>query len=251
MISILCPTRGRPQILQRMIESVRDTSLGTEIEVVLYIDDDDHSYDEMALPQGSGGAIAGTPTKVLRGKIVRGPRICMSDYWNELIPHAHGDIYMLCGDDCVFRTVGWDALVENAFAESQDKLLLCYGDDKGPGGRIFATHPFVHRRWVEIVGYFSGPGFSCDFADAWPQDVADMIGRKKFLPFVNEHMHALWGKALHDQTYRESAARKVRDKCAEKYDHTLELRKADAEKLRPFLNTPWIREEARINAFHS
>ena len=226
MISILCPTRKRPANLTRMVQSVRATCTLPQ-EIICWVDHDDSSYD--------AGQFDVT-------HIVRGPRITHSDYWNALIPHAHGDLYMMCGDDCVFKTPGWDVMVEEAFAACPDKILLVFGDDGCPNGKVFATHPIVHRRWVEVVGYFSGPGFSGDYADAWPQDVADMIGRRKLLPFENEHLHPVWGKAPYDDIYKETNARIHRDKTPQLYASRLSVRQADAEKLRKVMGTPWERQ---------
>lgn len=227
MISILVPTRKRPVQLRRMIESVKATiQHEDDAEVICYVDTDD-------------------PTDYSPGEwfdcstFVRGPRITMSDMWNRLIPHASGELFMNSDDDCVYRTPGWAEMVHQAFAECPDKILLVYGDDGGPSGKTFATHPIVHRRWIEIVGYFAGPGFSADFADTWPQDIAEMIGRKKFLPFVNEHMHYLWNKSADDETYRETRERMVRDNTRTLYASKLAERRRDAEKLRAAMDRGW------------
>jgi hypothetical protein len=221
MISILCPTRKRPANLIRLLQSIDLTIDGRPdaFELICYVDNDDFSYSTDA-------------PEFRRIKWVKGPRIVMSDMWNELIPHATGDIFMLCGDDVIFRTPGWNAIVEDAFAASKDKILVVFGDDGGPGGKFFASLPFVHRRWVEIVGYFAGPGYSADFADTWPNDVADLLGRKKRLPFVIEHLHPVWGKAAFDEVYLETAQRKVRDATEQRYADRMPQRIADAEKLR-------------------
>lgn len=138
MISILCPTRKRPGRLQTMIDSVVATvSDISQVEILCYVTDCDNSYDEMdARP----------------AKVIRGPRVIMSDLWNQLLPHAKGDIFMLCADDVIFRTKHWDVVVEDAYADCPDKILLCYGDDGGPSGKSFATLPFVSRRWCEVIG---------------------------------------------------------------------------------------------------
>ena len=221
MISILTPTRKRPANLARMIDSIQATAERAEssTEILCYVDDDDDSYLEPA-PQFSSV------------KWFHGPRIVMSDMWNVLASFARGDILMLCGDDVVFRTPGWNAMVEEAFAASADKILLIHGDDGGPGGKFFASLPFVHRRWVETLGYFAGPGSSADYADTWPNDVADFLGRKKSLPFVIEHLHPAWGKASYDEVYLETRARLLRDNTPKLYADRLPERIADAEKLR-------------------
>jgi hypothetical protein len=218
MISLLVPTRNRPHRLMEMIRSVMATSKKLP-EVLCYVSDDDHSYDcLMAL------------------NVIRGPRLVMSDLWNALVPHATGDIFMLCADDVVFRTPGWDVEIEKAFAEVPDKILLAFADDGSPNGKRFASLPFVSRKWVETVGYFTGPGFSADYSDTWPFDVATMIGRVKHVPVLIEHMHHVWGKAQVDQTYQENKERMARDNPAKLYADRLPERMRDAEKLRAVMH---------------
>jgi hypothetical protein len=199
-----------------MVDSVLATAY-LKPEILCYVTPEDDSYEPLAFPEVH---------------FVVGERLIMSDLWNALIPHAAGNIFMLCADDVLFRTKNWDVIVEAAFAESQDKILLCYGDDGGPAGKVFATLPFISRRWAEVVGYFTGPGFSADYSDTWVQDVADMIGRKKFLPIVTEHMHHTFGKSACDQVYKENLERYARDNPAALYRDRLAERQRDADKLR-------------------
>lgn len=222
MISLLCPTRGRPQRLAQMIQCVKLTSDVKQIELCLYIDDDDLTYDGKM-----DEAFAGLPNL----QVIRGERTCHSDYWNILAKTAKGELFMMMGDDVAMRTNGWDAMVQTFFASKDDPFWLVFGDDGCPNGKTFATHPIVHRRWYEVVGYFSGPGFSGDFADAWPQDLADMIQRKVYLPFYSEHLHPVWGKADFDQTYKETSQRRAKDKTQELYVKRLPERIADSKKL--------------------
>jgi len=223
VISILIPTRKRPENLKRVVESIRTTAPNKEsrrVEICCYIDSDDYSTMERASSLG------------IHFKV--GPRIIMSEMWNELITTASGQILMLCSDDVVFRTPGWDVMVEKEFAECPDKILMAYGDDLCGNGKEFATLPFVSRKWVETVGYFTPPGFSGDYADTWLNDVAKMIGRSKPLPFVTEHMHVVWGKAPMDATYQEKLDRQ--GNAAELYNSRLAERQADAAKLRAVMH---------------
>src|ERR1700690_4381425 len=198
-----------------MIDSVKATA--TNMPEILTYNTPDDVYDSVLFPEAY---------------IVHGERLVMSDIWNALIPYAKGDIYMLAADDVIFRTPGWDVIVEEAFAAVPDKILLAYGDDGGPTGKVFSTLPFVSRKWVETVGYFTGPGFSADFSDTWPFDVATMIGRVKFLPIITEHMLWIHGKAEKDETYKENAERYAKDQPHIAYGNRLSERKADAAKLR-------------------
>lgn len=215
-ISLLCPTRQRPQRLRNMIESVKATACVMP-EILCYVTPDDSTYNGQDFSPA---------------KIVHGPRVIMSSLWNQIIPFATGDILMLCADDVIFRTPGWDLIVEMTFAAVPDRILLAYGDDGSPNGKNFGTLPFVSRRWVEVVGYFTGPGFSADFSDTWPFDVAWMIDRVKFLPILTEHVHWLWNKAEKDKTYQENEERFQQDRPDLLYDSRLSERLLDAEKLK-------------------
>ena len=215
MISILCPTRKRPEKLKRMIKSVRATALN-DVEILCYVTEDDYSYDDQSFD----------------AKFVEGPRLIMSDLWNALVPHANGDILMQCADDVVFRTPQWDRYVEETFSSIPDRILLVYGNDGSPNGENFATLPFVHKRWVEVLKHFTGPGYSADFSDTHPFDIGKMIGRTKYLPLYFEHTHWMWHKAEMDETYKEIQELRVIDNNTARYAARLPERQADAEKLR-------------------
>jgi hypothetical protein len=215
MISILCPTRKRPQNAKRLVQSIYDTATHPPA-IHFYVDEGDVE----SLQYGP-----------LLGRYFVGPRIVMSNMWNVLAGEAEGDILMLCGDDVIFQTPGWDEMVEREFRMCPDKILMVHGDDLGPNGRTFATLPFVSRKWIDTVGYFTPPGFSGDYADTWIDDVAKMIGRNKFVPIVVEHCHHIYGKAEYDETYREKDERQKNDNLEKLYKKRLAERIRDAEKL--------------------
>ena len=200
-----------------MVESVRATA-ASDVEILCYVTHDDHSYDYQSWPI----------------RFINGPRLVMSDLWNALLPHANGDIFMQCADDVLFRTPRWDRYVEEAFAWQPDRILLVHGHDLHPNGENFGTLPFVSRAWVEAIGYFTGPGFAVDFSDTWPNDVANLIGRRRYLPLVFEHCHWLWGKSEMDETYQEMQDLRLKEGLAitSSYAERLPERQADAEKLR-------------------
>jgi hypothetical protein len=200
---------------------VHETTLNLDgVEILAYLQDDDKTADQY---HDVTGLV----------KFVRGPRILLSDMWNVLIPHAKGDIFQQMGDDVLFRTPAWDRYVEAAFAVFQDRILLVHGNDGHWNAERFATLPFVSREWVDAVGHFTGPGFAVDFSDTWPNDVADMIFRKKYLPLFIEHNHWIWGKSEMDETYQEiQTIRLSSPNHQAAYNSRLPERMADVEKLR-------------------
>lgn len=219
LISILVPSRGRPEAFARMVISAAKTATHERrIEFVVRLDEDD--LRRQSYP-------AFTQTRYLVGE-----RALLSGCWNECYAQADGEILMHGGDDIVFSTPGWDQMVRDAFAASDDKILLVQGDDLSPNREALATHGFVHRRWVETVGYFLPPLFSCDWNDVWLSEVADMLGRRVMLPFVTEHQHHSFEKREKDQTDFEREERGREDDVVGIFERTKQDRVQDAAKLR-------------------
>ncbi|MEX2253639.1 MAG: glycosyltransferase family A protein [Thermoleophilaceae bacterium] len=194
MISILVPSRGRPHNLARLVYSLAETTAG-DWEALVRIDQDDP--ERVAYRQ-----VAAVDARVV---VHEGPRGVLSGYWNELAGSAAGEILMMGADDLVFRTPKWDGIICDAFPP--DRLALVHGDDLGDRGKTFATHGFVHRRWVEVTGQFVPPIFVADYADRWLNDVANIIDRREFRAVTIEHLHPGFGKAPLDRTYRETSDR--------------------------------------------
>lgn len=218
-ISLLCPSRGRPAGLARMVGSaLRTATRPRQVEIVAYVDEDDPAdYDLLWEPQV---------------RLLLGPRILLSDCWNRAADQATGEILGHLGDDVEFLTDGWDETVRAAFARVPDRILFAHGDDLGPNGQVFGTHGFLHRRWVEAVGYFVPPLFSSDWNDAWLNDVANQIGRRELLPISMEHHHPYFGKGEYDLTHQEREARGERDGVVSIYNRSGRDRDRDAAKLR-------------------
>jgi hypothetical protein len=227
LISLLVPTRGRPQNVLRLAGSVHSTNAAYRWEIVWSVDDDDLSTIEI---------IQGLDTRFHR--LVVTPRAIPTVKWNEAWRAASGDIFGMMGDDVVFRTDGWDALVEGAFAQYPDRLVIVYGPD-GFRNELHASHPFLSREWADLFGRATVEHFSADWCDTWTNEVAEANGRRHYIP-------ELWIEHLHpdnpalgvefDQTYQENRARNERDRNEEKYAAMQAERDIDAERLRRAIN---------------
>lgn len=217
-ISILCPTRGRTAAMRRLVHSARETAASPqEIEFIFYVDDDDQE--------------SAVEADFLSATAVRGSRIVLSEMWNRCWDEATHDVAMHCGDDIIFRSRDWDLHVLYAFERHPDKIVLVHGRD-GYQDAGLATHGFMHRRWVETLGYFVPPYFSSDYNDTWITEIADAVGRRVYLPEVfTEHMHPVVGKGVWDQTHQERLARHQRDNVEQLYRELLPQRLADIAKL--------------------
>lgn len=233
MISVLIPTRGRQAELLRTVESIRKTKVG-RVEVICYVDEDDAAtyFDKPPF-----GWIEETDGIHVRFEC--GPRIVLSNMWNKCADAAHPDSAILCqgNDDVIFRSKGWDKIVETEFEKCSDRILLVHGNDGGgpsrPSGRgEFGTHPFVHRQWVDAVGYFVPPYFSSDYGDTWLNDLANAVARRRYVPIIIEHIHFWLGKTVEDQNTRDRLERGNRDRVSQLYSDLEPLRQIDIEKLK-------------------
>jgi hypothetical protein len=204
-----------------MVDSGRETAAGV-VKYVFYIDEDDHESAAMAETlNGEGNDI----------RYVWGPRILLSSMWNECQKIARYDVFQHSCDETVYRTAGWDTAVLEAFEQWPDRIGLVYGRD-GIHDQNLATHGFIHRNWVDAVGYFVPPYFSSDYNDLWLFLVAQSIGRLHFLPQVYaEHLHPAVGKGPLDLTHQERLARHGQDNVDALWNSLATERGQDAQKL--------------------
>lgn len=222
-ISILTPTRNRPDNVKRLIKTAQDTAEGP-IEFVFYLDDDDPAKTEV-LELVSDNV-----------RFVVSDRCILSEMWNRCAKVAKSEILMQCGDDIIFRSSAWDTQVILEFEKVPDKILLVHGRDGLQDERV-ATHGFLHRNWVDSVGYFVPPYFASDYNDMWLTQVADSLKRRVYLPEVyTEHMHPLNGKATWDKTHRERLYRHRTQKVERIWKDTAPNRQEDIRKLRAAIN---------------
>src|SRR3990167_7115364 len=139
-ISILCPTRGRPEHAERMTESVRKTCVGN-VALLFYCDDDDPREKEYKVPH------------------VTGPDYLFAMKCHVLARACDGDILMMCGDDAVFRTPEWDNILRHCHKKWPDGIWCASFWDGTEGKRnhdgtkkITHPHPAIGRRAFEILG---------------------------------------------------------------------------------------------------
>lgn len=228
-ISVLTPTRGRRDFAYEMLESCIKTAERPDlIEFVFYIDLDDNSYHDIE------DWAAHFNCEIV---LVRGKRIVLSEMWNRCFDKSSGDIFFHCGDDLRFRTMGWDSVVRNKFDQFNDKIVFIFGNDGIVPPGTFGTHGFIHRRWVDIIGYFVPPYFSSDYNDTWLNDVAKKINRWIYVDIYTEHLHPIAGKSDWDKTHQERLLRHKKDDVESLYRRLSRKRDDDADKLITYINT--------------
>jgi glycosyltransferase involved in cell wall biosynthesis len=184
LISVLLPSRGRPEALAESVGSLRHLATDPDrVEVLVASDDDDPPTDRAARALGA---------RSLVGPRWGYPRLQM--YVNALAHHANGTWLLLWNDDARMLTKGWDERV----AEAEPGVLWPSHNDS-PMLNIF---PVVHRRLVELLGHFSLSAH----CDSWVQDVAQAVGIHHRIPVGILHDRFDLTGGHDDQTYRDAQA---------------------------------------------
>lgn len=201
MISLIVPSRGRPQRFEQMWQSAVRTAL-EPIEVITYLDFDDETRAKYPV----------------YGTQIVGSRTVLSQAWNIAAAQANGDMLMMAGDDLIFHTYGWDTIAKQRAWHYPDEIALIHTND-GYQNEQLATHPIVTRRWVEVVGTLCPPYFTADYNDVWLHEVASAVGRRIYCPDIYiEHVHPDAGKIETDLTYQEQRLRRYQDDMPRVYE---------------------------------
>jgi len=182
---LFVPTRCRPRNVHRLLESVEDTATHLDrVTAYFYVDDDDE-----VMPSYMDGIREGHPGIEMHFAV--GPRIVLSQTYTGMAAASHGDILWSGGDDIVFRTAGWDEAIAAEFAGVPDGILLVYGNDRLQEHRL-ATHPFISRKGMDVVGYFYPATGPIAVTDVWLHQAYKTIGRLRYRPdIITEHLHWL------------------------------------------------------------
>jgi len=215
VISVLVPSRGRPQIFARMCASLIKTA-HNPVEIMVGLDRDDPKCGNYPLPY-SAKALVDEEDGLM----------ALSSWFNFLAAASTGDVLMLANDDLVFRTPGWDTRIYEALPS--DGIGVLYPDDLYEHR---CTFPLMSRKHYETLGYIAPPTLAHWYIDPWIADVAKRVGRLIYLDgVIVEHMHPLAGKAEVDATYRLTSVQSMKlDKA--RYDDGRIERDIDATTLR-------------------
>ena len=184
MISFSCPSRGRPDLAKRLVDTATETQKG-QTEFLFYLNDDDEKLEEYK--------------DLLDEKhYTIGPNQSTCYSWNLMANKASHDIVMLMGDDVQIQTQDWDQLIVDQFNKYEDKILMVVPSDGRRKGTqnlgkevklwedkpLPAAHFAVHKNWINTLGYLAPPYFWHFFVDSYTQKVARKLNRCLYLPTV-------------------------------------------------------------------
>lgn len=173
-ISVLISTRGRPESLKNVFDSLEETTRDkNSLDVWVYVDDDD-----VVTRKCIGGDLFGNYGFEINW--VLGKRTgTMGEMFNTLREKCttNPGIYMPAPDDYLFVTEHWDHIVREAFNSYPDRIVLAYPEDPitAPHQVTFAI---VSAEWTNVLGRCLTEHFPFWFDDSWLDQVAQMIQRK-------------------------------------------------------------------------
>jgi len=151
-ILIICPSRGRPGYLAKMVQSFVATS--TVAHLVVRLDDDQKEmYARVQIPErvffefgpkiGPGASINGSAYMNMR----------LAKERNDLTLRPY-DAFCAAPDDAEFMTPGWDTYALEVLQSFPKRIgVVSAAHDQG----AFLNYPCVSREWIEILGWYAHP----------------------------------------------------------------------------------------------
>jgi len=165
-ITVLLPSRGRPELLEKSLRSLIDTATYPEnIEIMLGLDEDDTATIEY---------IKETIAPYLQDKGVEARANIfkplgyenLHTYVNTLAGASLGEWLFFWNDDGLMVTEGWDEVIDSY--TGQFKLLA---PKDNHNGHPYAIFPVVPRDWYILTGHLSQNAQN----DAWLSHIAYML----------------------------------------------------------------------------
>lgn len=189
VISVIHPSRSRPEKSKATIEDWIDKS-NADVEIIVSLDEDDksnYSYEETI-----------QPVKIIRNK----NRSCV-DAINNAAKIATGDIFIVVSDDTDCK-VDWDV---NLLVETKGKSDFLLKTKDGIQDYI-VTQTIMDRKYYERDGFIYHPDFFHQFADTYLTCLADIRGRLIFSHLDFPHLHYSYsgGKEMPDALHRRNDA---------------------------------------------
>jgi len=192
-MTILVPSRGRPENIIRLMDAWSATTT-QDTRLLVLVDDDDSKLDDYL-------SIPNIDIRV-------GPRIRIGGTLNVVAPEmalTSRNIGFM-GDDHLPRTKGWDETFINEL--DRIKVGVVYGNDLAHGAGL-ATSVTMTSNIVNTLGYICVPGSIHLFLDNFWMELGRGTNITYFDNVIIEHIHPNFQKALSDNTYTEANSPEV------------------------------------------
>lgn len=199
---VITPSRGRPDNIARLLDTIRDTSrLATHLHVA--VDEDDPRLEDYRL-LGYGKD----------DQLEIGPRKGLGAWTNEVAVRRAAEYPYLAsfGDDHVPRTRGWDYFLTRAI-EDMGGTGFSYPWD---GTRVdIPEAAVVSSDIVQALGWMCQPDLEHYYVDTVWADLGRGAGCLRHCRAITvDHVHPGAGTARVDKTYVESGEKLAADRDA-------------------------------------
>lgn len=182
-VSVLIPTRGRPEKLLLAIDSIRSTTDPNLTEILLRGDDDDETFQQLCVKHGNEW----DNVFWFSGPRLPGGYASLTKYYEYLSKLAYGDWIMIFNDDARIEGPGWDALL----ATLPTKGLVCHPNKHQLNGSGYHTDPAGGSPFPIVPNFFwKGMGYQAlhGQVDIWLHNIAIENGWKgNVLPMTVIH----------------------------------------------------------------
>lgn len=192
LVSVLLPSRGRPQWLKESVRSLWDRAVHPHhLELILKIDEDDTATRQAA------EEIAATGVRTILWVSPRGKGYEEIHHWiNGMASLSSGQWLLIWNDDARMNSDRWDEMVHFCIADPDfwhgvDEVCVKVPQINGEVG--CTAFFFVHRKVYELLGRVS----YIPHCDTWVASMMKVIDSIFFMPMMDvthmeEHKDIIW-----------------------------------------------------------
>jgi hypothetical protein len=166
LISLFCPSRGRPRQAAELLTSFLATKGLLDTKLVFCVDYDDPTHEQYPAGHTAFDVGHGDPTTPL----------------NSWAAKSTSDIVGFIGDDSRCETVGWDMQVQRAL----ETPGFCWGFD-GTSPTAWPSTIFVSKSIVDALGWLALPALRRGFFDVVWVHLAQKSGTAHVIPAMFRH----------------------------------------------------------------
>ena len=197
-MAIIVPSRGRPDNIKALIQSMRKTITTDELWVVCDSDD----------PELPGYQALGIENLLIFDRTQKGMARPLNLAVRYILKNHTIEHFAFLGDDHRPRTIYWDQDFRNVLDQG---IGIVYGNDLLQGENL-PTAVGMHGTIVRELNGMVPEGLLHLYLDNFWKQIGQDVGSLTYLPeTIIEHMHPLAGKAEVDQGYIDVNAPEVYD----------------------------------------
>ena len=193
MVSLLHPSRSRPEKAFKTAQEWANESGLNEINYVISLDSDDPLLEYYKHLYSTKGLIVNDNKSVV-------------DATNKAAAHSTGDILVYLSDD--FKCFpDWGKVITERIGDTSKPVMLKIDDCLQDFHVGVLTMPVMTRTLYNLLGYFWHPAYFSMHVDVDLYETCKRLGVIKYAKDIKfPHWHVSNGKAPDDETYRRSAA---------------------------------------------